>query len=507
LDGQSALKSVLSRARRRHVLQVLLEQSALALSLTLGGAILLLLVGTQVLEWYWLAVLFGGGFAIGVWRVRKRIPSAYQLAQRIDRRLELHDSLSTAYHFSAPDAYGSAEIREKQRREAEAAARGVDLKRAVPFAIPRTFYSTAGLALVVLGLFALRYGVTGTLSLRPNLLDMAFDQFFTAYPNLAKMLPKQLQTKASPEAGTDQPDVPKDAAPDSVLDYTDIPDISSPESSDTKSSAKGPQNEQPSEQQGEGDESERQSSGANNSGQENQSGDNSAGKQGSNTKQDQNAQQNANSPDNASLMDKMKDAWSNLLNKLKMQPKETPGQQSAQNSKEGSQSKDGQKSQQKGQQGQKGESSEQSDQQGEPQSQSADKNQSAQSKSGDKSGERNESQDSKSGMGSQEGDKSAREAEQLEAMGKISEILGKRAQNVSGEVMVEVSSSKQTIRTPWQQRNATHSEAGGEIHRDEVPLAYQQYVQQYFDEIRKSPKAAAKPDAKSPPKPADVKKQ
>jgi hypothetical protein len=38
-------------------------------------------------------------------------------------------------------------------------------------------------------------------------------------------------------------------------------------------------------------------------------------------------------------------------------------------------------------------------------------------------------------------------------------------------------------------------EAGSEIHRDEVPLMYQQFVEQYFEEIRKSPDApkAAKP--------------
>jgi hypothetical protein len=75
------------------------------------------------------------------------------------------------------------------------------------------------------------------------------------------------------------------------------------------------------------------------------------------------------------------------------------------------------------------------------------------------------------------------------AMGKISELLGKRAQNVTGEVMVEVGSGKQQLKTPLAQRNATHNEAGGEIHRDEVPLMYQQFVQQYFEEIRKGPPA------------------
>jgi CO dehydrogenase/acetyl-CoA synthase delta subunit len=77
-------------------------------------------------------------------------------------------------------------------------------------------------------------------------------------------------------------------------------------------------------------------------------------------------------------------------------------------------------------------------------------------------------------------------------MGKISEIIGKRAANMSGEVMVEVSSGKQQLKTQYTQRTAAHTEAGSEINRDEIPLAYQQYVQQYFEEIRKLPAGKAK---------------
>src|SRR5207244_11759864 len=93
---------------------------------------------------------------------------------------------------------------------------------------------------------------------------------------------------------------------------------------------------------------------------------------------------------------------------------------------------------------------------------------------------------------------SAREAAELAAMGKISELLGKRAQNVSGEVMVEVGSSKQQLKTPFAQRQTTHAEAGSEINRDEVPLIYQQFVQKSFEEIRKPP--ASKTESKSSPK-------
>jgi hypothetical protein len=51
--------------------------------------------------------------------------------------------------------------------------------------------------------------------------------------------------------------------------------------------------------------------------------------------------------------------------------------------------------------------------------------------------------------------------------------------------MVEVASGKQQLRTAYSEQQAAHADTGGEIHRDEVPLADQRYVQQYFEEIRK----------------------
>jgi hypothetical protein len=84
-------------------------------------------------------------------------------------------------------------------------------------------------------------------------------------------------------------------------------------------------------------------------------------------------------------------------------------------------------------------------------------------------------------------------------MGKISEIFGKRAQNMTGEMMIEVKSSKQQqLRTAYANRATTHRESGGEIHRDEVPLDLQYFVQQYFEKVRK-PAVASKPDVAPEP--------
>ena len=90
-----------------------------------------------------------------------------------------------------------------------------------------------------------------------------------------------------------------------------------------------------------------------------------------------------------------------------------------------------------------------------------------------------------SGIGSKDGAKDIKLAEQLEAMGKISEILGKRSANLTGEATVEVQSTTQELHTPYAQRRAEHTEGGAEIGRDEVPVALETYVEQYFEQVRK----------------------
>ena len=118
--------------------------------------------------------------------------------------------------------------------------------------------------------------------------------------------------------------------------------------------------------------------------------------------------------------------------------------------------------------------------------------QSADAKASSQSSDGPTSNDPGSGAGKQDGAKDAKLAEQLAAMGKISEIIGKRSANVTGEVTVEVTSAKQPLRTPYSDGKASHGEGGGEINRDEVPAAFQEYVQQYFEQVRKPAKGASK---------------
>lgn len=480
-----------------------MEQASLVLALAMGGAALLLLIGTQILNWYWLVLLFAGSLAFGIFRTARRVHPPYVLAQLIDRRLKLYDAFSTAFHFRAQAGSADPGVRAAQAEQAEDLARRVDLRQALPFAAPRFLYASAGLALVALGMFALRYGVMHSMDLRPSLLSAAFDSLFEqramAAKNdpIAKRMEEEYQKLAAQEESPDvQAAADHDAAPNSALDAANTSESNDPSTaSEPKAQAGDPQAEKPGEQSSD-DATQRDAQGKQPSGQQN-GPDSKNGNQAAKQQQKQNGGKQDSNSDNSSLMDKMRDFAANLMNKLKNQSKDQEGQQSAANKNQSGNPQD--KMSQKGSpsQNKSNQSSEQSqDQQGDPQGDSNQKGQSTQAKSTAKA-DHNAEQDGKSGIGHEDGDKSSREAEQLQAMGKISEILGKRSANVTGEVMVEVSSGKQQLKTQYSQKVGSHAESGSEINRDEVPLIYQQFVQQYFEQIHKAPAPpASAPKAK-----------
>ena len=187
------------------------------------------------------------------------------------------------------------------------------------------------------------------------------------------------------------------------------------------------------------------------------------------------------------MMDKLRDALNNMLSKMKPEGQQNANDSQPQDGKKGDSSDKSQKASQPGKDQQKADSQDsQADAQGD-QNSAAD----ADARDAKKSSDKN-SADAKSGAGSQDGEKAIHEAAELKAMGQITEVLGKRSQNVTGEVMIEVGNGKQPLKTPFAQREANHVEAGSEIHRDEIPLAYQEFVQQYFEQVRK-PVATPKP--------------
>ena len=477
------------RIRRRFFFNVAVAQGVVAASVAMAGAILVLVLGSQLLDWRWPAFLAVITFPLAFYRTARRVPSPYRVAQIVDERLALHDSLSTAIYFSEPagDREVSESMREAQLAESERIGAQVNPKSAVPLVAPRALYVFAALFLAAGALFTLRYVVESRLDLKKPLARILFDAWGGPFEQRAELKKKkggkkpwEIPTGASVEDRDPQAQNKLDEAPPSVLDTVEDHDMSAEGIKDAaggKSKGKADGSEAEGEQAGDQAEQSESTQGSSASKDADQSGakqgDSSAGKQSN------------SSGENASLASKIKDAMQNLLASMKPQnggqnPQPQPGQNGGQKSQQ-------EKGDQKGSPGQaqKKGSEQSSDSQDGQSSDDAESGKSAEGKSSGKSSDQQASHNPGSGIGRQDGAKDARLAEQLAAMGKISEIIGKRSANVTGEVTIEVNSSKQQLRTQYSDSAATHKEAGGEINRDEVPAAFQQYVQQYFEQVRK----------------------
>lgn len=476
---------------------LLLDQAVLAACAAMCGLILILLAGTDLLDWPWILAILVLAMGFCGWRFGRRVPGRYAVAQAIDRRLGLQDSISTAFfHQHHARRKVSEDMVAAQFAAANLLASKVPVEKAVPYAAPRSLYSMAALGLAASGLFALRFGISHTLDLRAPLPKMVFDVFHF------ELRPKSVAKKEDKDKRLDQllkqfglsldanakqaGDGRKDAPPNPNAETTEVADRGEQRGAKTGKSAESQAPQQ--------NENEPTGLSIPQEGNDNAQPGNdrdSAAMQASKGRQNQRGPQSGNS-----LLDKFRDALASLMSRLKSQPRSGEGQQFGSagdgNSQlsQGRQPNGDQASQEQAGSDQNGLPGSQGngEQQGDGTQQPA---QGGQGKQGGRDSQR-AAHEGNSGIGREDGAKDVKEAEQLAAMGKISEIIGKRSQTLTGDMMVEVTSSNQQIRTAYSQQSAAHTDAGGEINRDEVPLAYQRYVQQYFEEIRKAPPLVAK---------------
>src|ERR1035437_8740052 len=463
--------NLVRQARRRILGNQLFTQGANAGIAALVAFILLLLLGTQILSWPVALAIPLAAAAFGIYRVKRHMPSPYGVAQLIDQRLGLADNLSTALFFSEVDpvARVAPDFRRAQLEGAARLAQSVDVRRAVPYSMPRAVYLVAGLALVAGSLFALRYGLSRRLDLKQPLANFLPESLTGGKPvhqaNNAR--PNAKQTPQTPDDGSTPPNQDQQS-PGQQDANQEIQPPAEAQAEAAKMDAKYFPIQKASEQRDnematDDADSEGESDSAK-TGEESQDGQGD-GKSGKGEKPQNGEKQDAkNASESSSLMSKLKDAFQNLLSKAK------PQQGSKQNGKDG-QPQNGQQQgdAQEGEDGQEAKNSENA-QQGKGQG---------------KSDSQQSSKQPGSGIGSQDGDKAIKNAEQLAAMGKISEILGKRSATISGEATVEVQTTSQQLHTPYAQKGAQHTQGGAEISRDEVPVALQPYVQQYFEHVRK----------------------
>lgn len=457
----------------------------------------MLLLGTQILDWYWLALLSVTAITVSIVRFRHRILTRYRIAQVVDNRLQLHDSLSTAWFLLSKRDQLHDALSRFQIEQAEVSAASVSLASAFPFRRQfrkqRAWALAGALGAAMFVLFAVRYFVHSSLSFEESLIPIHLGSVLerveyslstenepAAYPGGAEEEPKTAKPTQSGQ-NYERSEAPRSHDPN-VERQPDF--INSNESATQNTAAE----ENQKAQTGESEKSASSASQQRNLGErETREGGEQANTLAPNTNKEAADRQ----PSSPGLLEKMKDAVSSLLAEMKSTQSSRKAAQNNERSADGTRTEEqsAAKHEQQGQSpntGTKRASNNPSSEGGE-QGQTREKAEASQGRNSDQSPDKNGS-GAHSGIGHQDGDKQLKEAEQLQAMGKLAEIIGKRSANLTGEVTVETSSGKQRLQTQDSQRVAQHSDLGGEINRDEIPLMYQQYVREYMERVRKHAK-------------------
>lgn len=499
--GSQVQKTVEAATRRRLLVQVV-EQSGWVATFVFSGLILLMLAGSLIFHWGWLFLLASAGTALGFFRIRKQLLPPYAVAQILDRRLRLSDTLSTAYYLRSQPNVPSQEALNFQLEQADRLAASIRPDQPFPLAGQKVWSVAGALALVSIGLFGVRYMVTESLSLRPAIVSLQISPIVERIHEIlapakrshsADLLPNRPATKAENANGKEaQPEHEAEATPPPPPAVSNASPDGSPAGQQTmrESSKSGAQ------EQGEAKPGDaagmKQDASRNPSAAASAQPNDAANKSGN--PQPQTKEQRAGSQNTPpGVMNRMKDALSSMMAKMNAA---TSSQQSKNGQQDATDSKSSQQSQAAGRPQQGNQQQQQSQNQaanqnenaeGQAQGQTSEKQGTTQGKSSDQSAQKGS--DAHSGVGQQDGDKDIKNAEQLKAMGKLAEIIGKRSANLTGDMTVETSSGKQQqLKTTYSQRVGQHTDAGGEINHNQVPLAYQQYVREYMEQVRKQDK-------------------
>ncbi|MCX7603447.1 MAG: hypothetical protein N2036_05150 [Bryobacteraceae bacterium] len=469
-DRPSTVEQLVARAVRRQVAALIVEEACRAATAIFLFFALLLVTGAGLFHPVWILAPVLAAAVWAGWRVRRRLPDPYSVAQKADQGLGMKDLLATAWYLRRENGRRT-ELAPLIEARAEQACVAADVRRAVPLRWSRPATAAVAAFVVVLALFIARVGILRAFELRTPLVAVHFDTLTGApvppepqrQPAPKKLNLPGLRMEESPGAPDEEP-FPAEAL--RSVDAGD-PGAASPEGlRQTASSRSRAQGE--AAEAGEQTPLEDAASDAQNETEGN--GDSSPKRDKSTPPQKQD-----------SLLDRMRDALASLMDKFKLEL--PPGDGSRTASQESSRKESTRRERGQPQPGRKGEPSQEGELQS-GQQQASDSSRQAKSEQAGRPDAA--SPNEKSGVGREEGRKELELAEQLEAMGRLDELIGKRAQNVQGEVMVEVTHSKnQSLRTPYAPRTGNRTDAGTELGRDEVPLHLQPYVQRYYEQVRK----------------------
>ena len=471
-----AVEAAVDQARQRLLRQLGLREALLALTIALAGPVLLLLFGTSYFPSVLLALFVAGGAAWAVYRLRAETPSPYRAAQALDERWSAQDQISTAYFFREHPAPEAA----RQRQLAVRAVNG-DVGAAFPMEWPRTGWAAAGALVLTLALFAARVSVMPQLSFEPPLAPLLFPALAqldedlleesqveraeaedAAQANEAFERAEATETAERPEPleVPFEPEADSLAAESAAFEMPEVEGLTIPEEL--------------------GDEL---------AGSDQQASEGEAAEQGESTESASAEKPEGGSDwseDSNNLLDRLQEAFKDMMESMNMDPPES--QQGEQQAGQGEQS-----SQEPSDSGEQAQADSPGDQAsdaemegGEPTD--AETEQTAQGQGSSDSEQGGQQGESASASGSAEGSKEIddEQAQREAAMNTLEEFFQERAEQVKGEITVETSEAEQSVATPY--RNAAagaHTDRGGAVTRDEIPLAYQRFIENYFRNIRK----------------------
>ncbi|HEY7303081.1 MAG TPA: hypothetical protein VH601_03130 [Bryobacteraceae bacterium] len=485
--------SLIRSACRRRTRMLALEDLGLASAAVLAGFILMLVLGTQVLHWYWLLLLSISGLGIAGYRVYARRLSSYRVAQLLDARLHLSDSLSTAWFLLTQDQVGHDGAACFQIAKAEQIAASVDPARVFGLRGGRPWALAGALAAVALGLFAVRYLITSNLSLQRAIIPLQIGEVLErienriAAPNQRKPeLEADRRQDASPAQPAQQYNQQAKITGQQKLEADNVED----KTGQTGAKRAETQNAgDPNRPLIPGTNGQKESSALGHARPDTQSGQATSKDKSSQQVAGSKENPGSNQQDSQALMDKMKDALSSLMAKLhpnvtgqnpsqdnqRLSPDKSSGDQmSAARDQNGNaqQSPRDQEAYQK------------QNAEGRAQGQTIEKTQTSQNQDSGESPDK-KSASAHSGIGHTNGGKDIKDAEQLKAMGKLAEIIGKRSASLTGDMTVETSSTNQQLKTQYTGRVGRHTDLGGEVNRDEIPVIYRDYVREYMQLVHK----------------------
>jgi hypothetical protein len=489
-SSEDRLEAVVRGGRNRLLLQTALRELLLSVAVGVGGLAALLALGTDYFPPVLLWLCMAAGIIAGILRWRKSRPAPYRVAQLLDRRWHTDDQVSTAYYFLKETSRGGA-IAGQQRSVASELAAAGDLVAALPFRVPQMAWAALAMLALCAVLFVARYSLQPTLSLDRPLSSMLLT---------ALLGPESFQDDAgAPDAQAERPrPSEEDLAPPLNDGETRTPEAR-PAPLEVRSSE--PAAQQPAdpldfempEVEGlsvddpYGDEMDYDSlvEGEQQVEQEGEENPSEAGRpsdENSQASEDANADPWNQEPD--SLLERLKDAFQNMMAKMNMTPpmsqegEQAPDPQSPESESEG-ENAEGSDSQSEGGASQTADAQ----MEGGEASQDAPQ-QVAQGDAGDSQDQSGEGPPTAS-AGNNEGSKAFEEEAQLaEAMGRLEELYSRRAEEIKGEVMIETDTARQSARTPYQPTAAGHEDRGGTVSRDAIPLAYQPYIKSYFENLR-----------------------